>query len=260
MLDRLLAPFIYYPERAWWATPEAFGLTYESVTFTAGDGTSLHGWFFPHPRPVATMLFCHGNAGNISHRLENVQALVEAGFQVFIFDYRGYGRSQGKPSEPGLALDADAAWAHVRERAGLEMAPLVIFGRSLGGAVAIRLAAHVSGADALIVESTFTSLGGMVRHLLGGLPGADRLADGYTSLDRIKQVHLPLLVIHGEEDELIPMAQGYTLFEAANAPKDWYAIAGAGHNDTFVVGGAGYFERIAKFVENLAPFTPQTAP
>jgi fermentation-respiration switch protein FrsA (DUF1100 family) len=251
MLDSLLASFIYYPERDWWATPEVFGLAYESVTFSAADGISLHGWFFPHPRPVASMLFCHGNAGNISHRLENVQSLVEAGFQVFLFDYRGYGRSQGKPSEQGLYLDADAAWAHLCERAGPDGVPLVIFGRSLGGAVAIQLATHADGADALIIESTFTSLGGMVRQVLGGLPGFDRLADGYTSLDKIGHVHLPLLVIHGDRDELIPVAQGQTLFEAANEPKAWYPIPSAGHNDTFVIGGAAYFEQILKFVENL---------
>lgn len=252
MLDRLLARFIYYPEWAWWATPEVFGLIYETVAFTAKDGTLLHGWFFPHPQPIVSMLFCHGNAGNISHRLENVQLLVNAGFQVFLFDYRGYGRSQGNPSEGGLALDADAAWAHLRERAGSDGAPLVIFGRSLGGAVAIQLATHAEKADALIIESSFTSLWGMVRHVLGGLLGVDQLGDGYPSQDRIRRVHMPLLVIHGEEDELIPIAQGHALFEAANPPKSWYPIPGAGHNDTVDVGGVDYLERIVKFVEDLS--------
>ena len=256
MLDSLLASFIYYPEQEWWATPEVFGLAYESVTFAAADGASLHGWFFPHPQPVASMLFCHGNAGNISHRLENVGVLVEIGFQVFLFDYRGYGRSQGRPTESGLYLDAEAAWAHVQQRVNPGEAPLVIFGRSLGGAVAIHLATGAEGADALIIESTFTSLGAMVRYVLGGLPGIDRVADGYISFDKIAALHVPLLIIHGERDELIPIAQGRALFEAANQPKTWYSIPGAGHNDTFVVGATAYFEQLVRFVEGL-PGSPR---
>ena len=211
-------------------------------------GVQLHGWFFPHSKPVATLLFCHGNAGNISHRLENAYHLLRTGFQVLLFDYRGYGHSSGEPSEEGLYTDAAAAWAHLAQREDTVGAPRIIFGRSLGGAVAVELATRV-GADGLIIESTFTSIRTLARLVFSfPLPG---LPIKYDSLSKIGRVTMPLLAIHGKRDELIPFADGELLFEAAPEPKTWYPIPGAGHNNTYLVGGEVYFQRLAKFASGL---------
>jgi fermentation-respiration switch protein FrsA (DUF1100 family) len=208
----------------------------------------LHAWFFPHPKPLATFLFCHGNAGNVSHRLENVAYLLQTGFQVLLFDYRGYGHSSGRPSEQGLYRDAATAWRHMVERADTAGAPRISFGRSLGGAVAMHLATR-AGADALILESTFTSIHTLAR-LVFPLP-LPVLPVKYDSLSRVGQLKMPLLVIHGERDRLIPFAEGQALFEAAPEPKAWYLVPGAGHNDTYRVGGDAYLHQLAAFVANL---------
>lgn len=250
MLEPLISHFIYYPDPHWIATPERLGLEAEEVRIASEPGLWLHAWFFPLARPLATMLFCHGNAGNVSHRLENVLLLHRAGFQVLLFDYRGYGHSDGQPTESGLYRDAVAAWALLSDRADTRNAPRIIFGRSLGGAVAVELAARVE-ADGLIVESTFTSIRTLARLILP-LPLPDLPAQ-YDSLSKIGTLSMPLLVIHGERDELVPFGDGRALYEAAPDPKSWYAIPGAGHNDTYVVGGEAYFRHIVDFAASLAP-------
>jgi fermentation-respiration switch protein FrsA (DUF1100 family) len=249
MLEALVNRFIYYPEPHWWATPEDLGLEAEEVRLAPEPGVELHAWFFPLPEPLATLLFCHGNAGNASHRLENVYYLVEAGFQVLLFDYRGYGHSSGQPSEGGLYRDAEAAWVHLVGRSDTVGMPRIIFGRSLGGAVAVDLGVRVDNADGLIVESTFTSIKTLARHILA-LP-LPEMPVKYDSLSKIGSLKPPLLAIHGEKDELIPFADGRALFEAAPEPKSWYPIAGAGHNDTVIVGGEAYFHRLAAFADEL---------
>ncbi len=248
MIEWLVNRFICYPTSRWMMTPADLGLEAEDVFLTPEPGVQLHGWFFPRSKPLATLLFCHGNAGNVSHRLENVAHLLQTGFQVLLFDYRGYGHSSGRPSEQGLYRDAATAWAHLVERADTAGAPRIIFGRSLGGAVAIDLATRAE-ADALIVESTFTSVHTMARLLLPfPLPP---LPVEYDSLSKIGRLNMPLLVLHGERDELIPFAEGQALFEAAAEPKAWHPISGAGHNDTYLVGGDAYFHRLATFVADL---------
>ena len=247
-LEQIVSRFIYYPDPHWMATPDQFGLEAEEVLLAPEQGVQLHAWFFPLRVPLATLLFCHGNAGNVSHRLENVYHLVETGFQVLLFDYRGYGHSSGQPSEPGLYQDAVTAWTHLLERADTANAPRLIFGRSLGGAVAVELATRVE-ADGLIIESTFTSIRTLAR-LMFPLP-LPELPIKYESLSKISRLRMPLLAIHGEQDELIPFADGQALFDAAPEPKAWYPIAGAGHNNTYVVGGEGYFHRLANFARDL---------
>lgn len=248
MLESLVNRFIYYPEPHWMITPADLDLEAEDVFLTPEPGVQLHAWFFPHPEPLATLLFCHGNAGNVSHRLENVVYLLRAGFQVLLFDYRGYGHSSGQPSEEGLYRDAATAWAHLLRRGDTAGSPRIIFGRSLGGAVAVDLATHAE-AGALIIESTFTSVHTLAR-LVFPLP-LPSLPVKYDSLSKIGQLKMPLLVVHGEWDELIPFAEGRMLFEAAPEPKAWYPIPGASHNDTYLVGGEAYFHRLATFVDNL---------
>jgi fermentation-respiration switch protein FrsA (DUF1100 family) len=257
MLEQMVSRFIYYPDPHWWATPADLGLNAEDVWLSPEPGVRLHAWFFPQPQAIAvartellgTLLFCHGNAGNVSHRLENVYHLVHAGFEVLLFDYRGYGRSTGQPSEDGLYRDAEVAWAHLVERCGKAAGPRVVFGRSLGGAVAVELATRV-GPDGLILESTFTSIRTLARFLFP-LP-LPELPVRYDSLAKIGRIRTTLLAIHGEEDELIPFADGRALFEAAPQSKAWYPIPGAGHNDTYVVGGEAYFGRLVAFMGELA--------
>lgn len=246
--EGLVSRFIYYPDPTWIATPDQLGLEAEQVQLTPEPGVQLHAWFFPHPAPLATLLFCHGNAGNVSHRLENVSHLTRTGFQVLLFDYRGYGHSTGQPSEEGLYQDGVTAWEHLVARSDTAGAPRLIFGRSLGGAVAVELATRVK-ADGLILESTFTSIRTLAR-LVFPLP-LPELPVKYDSLAKIEGISMPLLAIHGERDELIPMSDGRALFEAAPQPKAWYAIPGAGHNDTYWTGGQAYFQRLAAFAAEL---------
>jgi len=247
-MQEILSRFIYYPDPVWIATPASLGLGAEEVILEPEAGVKLHAWFFRRPEPLGSLLFCHGNAGNVSHRLENVYYLLETGFQVLLFDYRGYGHSSGQPSESGLYRDATSAWQHLVERSDTGGAPCIIFGRSLGGAVAVDLATH-SDADGLIVESTFTSIRTLVR-LIYHLP-LPELPVKYDSLSKIGQLDMPLLAIHGERDELIPFADGRALFDAAPEPKSWYPIPGAGHNDTYVTGGDAYFQQFAAFARDL---------
>jgi fermentation-respiration switch protein FrsA (DUF1100 family) len=270
MLESLVNRFIYYPDRHWMNAPAGLGLEAEDVLLTPEPGVQLHAWFFPRPKPpvaspaeppvvslaepIATLLFCHGNAGNVSHRLENVAHLVRTGFQVLLFDYRGYGHSTGQPSETGLYRDAATAWAHLVQRPDTGDAPRIIFGRSLGGAVAVELAmraqADAVAPDGLILESTFTSARAMAR-LAFPLP-LPPLPVKYNSLSKIRRLKTPLLVIHGEQDELIPLAQGRALYEAAPEPKMWVPIPGAGHNDTYLVAGEAYFRQLTAFANRLS--------
>jgi fermentation-respiration switch protein FrsA (DUF1100 family) len=245
--EGLVSRFIYYPDPDWIATPDRLGLEADQVQLAPEPGVELHAWFFRHPAPLATLLFCHGNAGNVSHRLENVYHLSRTGFQVLLFDYRGYGHSTGQPSEEGLYRDGMAAWEYLVARSDTAEAPRLIFGRSLGGAVAVELATRVK-ANGLILESTFTSIRTLAR-LIFPLP-LPELPVKYDSLAKIGRISMPLLAIHGDQDELIPFADGQALFEAAPQPKAWFPIPGAGHNDTYWIGGQAYFQRLATFAAN----------
>jgi fermentation-respiration switch protein FrsA (DUF1100 family) len=271
--------FIYFPERGLIGDPADFGLPFDDVYFTASDGVRLHGWFVPGAGgsveqsnigtelrsesvplfqgssvPAApggvTWLWCHGNAGNISHRLENLRLLHdELGVAVFIFDYRGYGRSEGSPSEEGTYRDAEGAVDYVLSRPDVQPERTFYFGRSLGAAVAVELATR-RPPFALILESPLPSIAELARHHYPFLPVRGLLRTKYDSLSKIARVRVPLLVLHGDQDEVIPFEAGKKLFEAANEPKRFYTIRGAGHNDTYVVGGREYFRALREFVEN----------
>jgi len=254
-LGRLEHKMLYYPMKfpaGEWNTAWFPGML-EDCAFTTADGIRLHGWFarrdseIPAEAPY-TLLFFHGNAGNITHRLENVAYLIQSGIQVFIFDYRGYGKSQGRPTEDGLYRDALAAYEYVVARPDVDAEKIVFFGRSLGGAVAVQLATQ-RPCDKLILESTFTSATDMAAILFPGLPVNMLVRSRFDSLGAIAALRMPLLIIHGTQDEVIPFELGQRLFAAANAPKYWYAIDGAGHNDTYAVGGRAYFTRIFQFIQ-----------
>jgi fermentation-respiration switch protein FrsA (DUF1100 family) len=241
---------IYYPTRRLEATPADRDLPFEDVRVTAEDGVALHGWYVPGRRQV-TLLWCHGNAGNISHRVDNIGRLHQRlGVGTLIFDYRGYGLSEGTPSEAGTARDARAFRAWLRRRDPGAAARVVYFGRSLGAAVATALAIE-DPPDALILESPFTSVRAMAN---ATLPGAGYLfRSRYDTLAAIGRVRAPLLVLHGDADEIVPVAHGRAVFEAAGEPKRFVPIPGARHNDTYVVGGEPYWAAWEAFLAAHLP-------
>ena len=249
--DSMIESQIFFPEKGHYAPPSAFGLTAQDVELVTSDGLKLHGWYVPAEGARNLLLFCHGNAGNISHRLDNVARLHAAGVAVFIFDYRGYGLSQGKPSEKGMYLDAEAAWAWAKERAAEQGGRVVIFGRSLGGVAAVYLAARHQPAG-MILESTFTDLGAMAKSFFP-LPGMGKLLGGrFNSLGRAPRVSCPVLMLHGDADEIVPYRLGRQLYAALPGPKAFVTLRHGGHNDTYLVGGEAYFQLLAAFAADPA--------
>ncbi|MBI2554682.1 MAG: alpha/beta hydrolase [Candidatus Rokubacteria bacterium] len=240
--------FIYYPVRELEGTPERVGLGYRDVWFQAEDGVRLHGWLVPGRRPT-TLLWFHGNAGNISHRLDNIREIHQRlGIGVFIFDYRGYGQSEGSPTEAGLYRDARAAREALVRSLGIPSERIVYFGRSLGGAVALELTL-THPPPGLILESPFLSVQAMANRTL---PGSGFLFKSrFDSLAKIGRLRVPLLILHGDADEVVPYEHGRRLWEAASEPKAFYTIARAHHNDTYLVGGSGYWEAWRKFLHAL---------
>ena len=256
--------FIYfpakYPEGAWDVGARgAASVGVEDVWFQASDGVRLHGWYCTprraaadaQPRSRMTLLWFHGNAGNITSRFGMIEKLVELPAEVFIVDYRGYGRSEGSPSEQGLYLDARAAWDHLTGARGIPSKNIVVFGDSLGGAVAIDLATNVEPAG-LVVQSSFTSIRDMAAEVMPFVPGFI-LRTKMDSLSKIKNVRAPKLFIHSPADEMVPYRFGRALFDAAPAPKQFYEVSGASHNETDTVGGRAYFDAIGEFVRACAP-------
>jgi len=258
---------IYYPTRfpeGSWDTERVSrgsGCSLEDCFFAAADGVKLHGWWCrPQEAPGAALpvvLFFHGNAGNLSDRADLVLRLARLGADVVIVDYRGYGRSEGRPSERGLYRDADAAWRFLTEDRGVAPSRIVVLGRSLGGAVAVDLASRVEPAG-LIVESSFSSMRDMAARYFPWVPRA-LLRTRMDSAAKILSVRAPKLHIHSPDDEVVPYALGRRLFEAAPEPKRFVEVAGAGHNETYLVGGAAYFEAIGRFIaECTAPAEGRT--
>jgi fermentation-respiration switch protein FrsA (DUF1100 family) len=221
------------------------GLVFEEAKFQAADGTRLHGWYVPRPGAAAAVLFLHGNAGNITHRADVLRILHDrVGASVLIFDYRGYGRSQGRPNEAGVLADARAARKWLAAREGLRETDLVLLGESLGGAVAVDLAA-ADGARALVLESTFTSLPDAAAYHFPWLPVRLLMRTRLDSAAKIAAYHGPLLQSHGQPDTVIPFALGQRLFEAANEPKQFITFTDRDHNDPRP---PEYYEALAGFL------------
>ncbi len=239
---------IYYPTREYEGTPRDLGMAYEDVAMTTGDGEKIAGWYVPAPDAQATVLFCHGNAGNISHRLHGIQLLHHAGFNVFIFDYRGFGQSTGTPDEAGLYIDAVAAWDYLVKTRSVPKNKIIILGRSLGGAVAIELATRVKPVG-LIVEATFTRMAEVARHLYPLIPTSLFLSDRYDSIDKIAQIACPKLILHGSQDTLIPFDMGRKLFEAAIEPKQFIETPGD-HNESGYTYSPAYTDQLVSFIHD----------
>ncbi len=260
ILDILERQFIFFPTSPIERTPSDLGLFFEDVYFETGDGLTLNGWFVPAPasetasdmgNASVTILWMHGNGGNISHRVDDLALFHHLlGVNVFLFDYRGYGNSQGKPSAKGVYLDSRAALAYLATRSDVHPEQVVFFGRSLGAAVAVELALHRQP-PGMILHSPFTSIAEMGRSLHPHSPLPLLAGNRFDSLSRIGRYHGPLLVVHGEQDEIVPLAQGRALFMAANSPKSFHLIRGASHNDNLGDAGTEMWAGLRDFLLTL---------
>ena len=242
---------LYHPYREIEQTPKTYGVAYENVHFTAEDGVRLHGWYVAPEYPDGpVLLWAHGNAGNLSHRAENVALFQKKlGAGVFIFDYRGFGKSESRPSEEGLYADGRAAYGWLVKLIAHER--IVLFGRSLGAAVMVKLAVEGKKARGLILESPFESTLAMGKQMFPFLPVSWLISSKFDSAAMIPKVEMPLFILHGDKDGIVPHAQGMRLYEAARAPyKRFFTIKGAGHNDTYIAGGAAYWAAWRDFLEN----------
>ena len=236
---------VKYPDGLW--DTSKMPLPIQDVWFEAEDGVKLHGWYVPRDGAVATLLFFHGNAGNITNRLENVFFLHHLNLNVFIFDYRGYGRSEGDPSEKGIQLDSQAAYDTLLTQPGVKVPSLFIFGRSLGGAFASYTASQ-NPAAGLILESAFTNADEMADKMFPILPVGWFISSELNTQAHVAHLSMPKLFIHGTRDTLIPFAMGRELYNSAAEPKEFFQIVGAGHNNTYGVGGEKYFDTIKAFI------------
>ncbi len=242
---------VYLPSRTVAATPARIGLEHEEVWLTAADGVRIHGWFLPHPSARGTLLFFHGNAGNIGDRLESLAIFHRLGLNCLIIDYHGYGKSEGSPGEAQSYLDAEAAWEHLLQARGFKPEEIVIFGRSLGGGVAAWLAARVKPAG-LILESTFTSVPDMAAKVYPFFPVRLLARIRLDAKASLANVDAPVLVIHSAGDEIVPVAHGRALFDAASEPKRFLELRG-GHNDGFLVSREIYLAGLSAFLKEIFP-------
>ena len=238
---------LYFPFKKLDTNPSYIKIPYEEIRFPAQDGTTLHAWWVPSPQSRGTLLFCHGNAGNISHRLDKIDLFRSLGLDVFIFDYRGYGQSRGKPSEKGTYADARGAYAYLTLDRKTDPGKIILYGEFLGGAVAIHLAALVP-CGALIAEAAFTSTVNLGKEIYPFLPVRWMVRHKYDSLSKISRINAPILILHSRQDEIIPFRHGQALYEAARFPKELAVLKG-GHNDAFLASGRDTLDSIRSFLE-----------
>lgn len=237
---------LYHPYKEITETPKNLGITFEEANFKAADGQLLNGWFIPVKDAKVTILYCHGNAGNISHRLHKVKFFHEMGVSFFIFDYRGYGKSTGKPNEKGLYIDAQAAYDYLVSRNEVDKNKIVVYGKSLGGPVAADLCLHRK-ASALILEGSFASVALRAQQLYSFLPMELLITQKYDTMTKVKDIHIPKLIAHARQDEVISFRHGEILFAAATEPKQFLSFEG-GHNDDAYVTSSVYREELLEFL------------
>ncbi len=249
---------LFFPTRPIQATPADFGLDYEDVKFVAEDGCLLHGWWIPCENAKGTIIHCHGNAGNIGDRASLAADLNRLGLNVFIFDYRGYGQSRGIPTEQGTYRDARAAYEVVRARySDVENPPVIVHGQSLGGAVAIQLALD-KPIRGLIVESAFSSTIDMGQTVYPWLPVTWLCRYRYDSISKVGRLKMPKLFAHSPQDEIVPMALGRKLFDAASPPKQFITLRG-GHNEAGWELSPEYWKALQQFVNSILPSPGQSS-
>lgn len=247
---------LYSPSEEVFSIPHEIGLDFEDVIFKSSDGFDLSGWYIPAKKPKFTVLFCHGNGGNISHRLDSINIFHNLGLNCFVFDYRGYGNSRGKPSEEGTYTDAMAAYKWLIEQKKTAAENIIIFGRSLGGTIAAQLAGKAE-ARALVVESAFTSYVDIGKEYYPYMPIRWFARFDYRTTEFIKNVRCPVMLIYSRNDEIVPYKHGLELYEAANEPKEFIEIFG-GHNDCFIASGEIYTEVWEKWLKLLIENRVQT--
>lgn len=243
---------IYYPQlptRNIVATPDDIGLDYEEITIITEDRLRLNGWYLPARQARAVLLFFHGNAGNISHRLDSLRIFHGLGLSILIFDYRGYGKSEGSISEMGSYRDAEAAWRYLRYERHIAAEDIILFGRSMGGAIAAYLASR-QRPKGLIVESTFTSVPELAADLYPYLPAKLLSRVQYDTRAYLDSVVCPLLIVHSTSDDIIPFNHGEALFAAARDPKYLLSIRGS-HNEGFLDSGQQYIDGLRAFIDRL---------
>lgn len=251
-LERLL---VYHPYPTMEGSPADLHLPFEEVKARSEDGVELYGWWVPADGARWTLLFSHGNAGNISHRLEKLAILHRLGFNVLLYDYRGYGRSGGAPQEQGLYADARAMHAYLVGTRKIPAERIVAFGESIGSVISAHLAAE-RPVGAVVLEGVFSSLADMAASaapFLAGLAG-----DRFNTLASMPNIAAPLLVLHSPDDDMIPFAQAEKVFAAAREPKTLVRLKG-GHNDAFVESGALYSDSLRAFFAQLAEAPPRPA-
>lgn len=253
----LLLVFLYFyqgrmlflpdiPSRSIDTTPLAAGLKFEPLNLETKDNIRIHGWFIPAPNERGVLLFFHGNAGNISHRLDSLLLFNKLGLSTLIFDYRGYGKSEGRPTEAGTYADAEAAWYYLVRSRSVAPSKIIFFGRSLGAGVAVHLASRHTPA-ALIVESAFTSVPDLAAELYPFLPARWLSRFKYNNHRKLRNIRCPVLVIHSRNDEIIPFSHGQSLYAIANSPKKFLELRG-GHNDGFLISGKDYRQGLEDFL------------
>jgi fermentation-respiration switch protein FrsA (DUF1100 family) len=243
--------FIYFPPRypEGFVPPQNYGLQVEEVWLVAEDGVKLNAYFLAHASSPKALLWFHGNAENIGLGLEQMKILASLDVNILELDYRGYGKSEGSPDEAGVYRDASAAYDYLVETRHFQPKNIIIYGHSLGGAVAVDLASRRE-CGGLIAQSSFSSVREMARQVFP-IPWVEYVPKSrFDSLQKIQRVRAPILIVHGTRDEVIPFSMGETLYRAAPQPKSFFAVEGAGHNDVFAVGGEQYVRRLRGFIDD----------
>lgn len=245
----------YFPTHDVPATPKDWGLAYDDVDFKSADGTKLNGWFLKAKEevPKGTIVFSHGNAGSIGHHLWFVAWLAKEGYNVFMYDYRGFGKSGGVVNREGMVQDVNAAFEYVAKRPDVDKEKIVSYGHSLGGAKSVTALARkkLEGLRAIIIDGTFSSYQAMAR-VMGGELGASLITDELSPRESMNKItETPLLVIHGDKDQVVPLAQARELYELANEPKTFFEVKGGSHGDSLSRNGGAYRKEMLKWLEEV---------
>ncbi|OGV31252.1 MAG: hypothetical protein A2020_01355 [Lentisphaerae bacterium GWF2_45_14] len=247
--------FIYVPDRGLTDNPGSAGLKYEDVELTTEDGTLLHAWFVPAENPKGVILFCHGNAGNLSDRIATIKVFYELEMDVMIFDYRGYGKSEGSPSEKGTYQDARAAWNYLVRKREIPPDKIIIVGRSMGGAIAAELAAEKAPAG-VIIESAFISIPEIAKDLYPFIPLIRPFSKiKYDTAEYMKKINSPVMVIQSIDDEIINFRHGEQVFKSANSPKKFVKLSGS-HNECYFTCESIYKKELKYFIRDCIKETP----
>lgn len=251
LIKIMIASLIFFPEKTFYEKPADYDLAFEDVCLQTEDGVSLHGWYLPAAENKATLLFFHGNAGNLSGRLSKADGWVKRGYSVFLVDYRGYGRSEGKIShQDDVIRDADAAFEWLQKEKKIPVSKIVLYGESLGTYPAIRLGSE-NPVAAVILEAPFTSFVDLGKLHYPAVPSRVLRDFAFPNENFIQELKAPLFILHGMEDEICPYAMAGELFEKAPLPKEFFSIADGMHNDLPYKAGEDYWNRPAAFLEKI---------